>query len=195
MGHASWGRMVVDSTSGTYTVYVRFRRRGRLAMARAVPSVERAREIVADLRAQRFHGSDDLFIVSDQTGEVVPAKAVKRPTKRGPPPSADELRPAADFVIRGGPLLEKLEGSTPADVPATLALARAARERYMRTWTAQLDLLETNATCSPNTLLRLRRDAAEMERRYLRALSSFEAVLTRFPPRDMEPQVGMGPVA
>jgi hypothetical protein len=60
----------------TYSVFVRFRRGQRLTLKRFAP-LDVALRFAAQVRAERFHNPDDVFIIDDASGErVVEAASV-----------------------------------------------------------------------------------------------------------------------
>lgn len=54
----------------TYSVFVRFRRGQRLTLKRGV-RLEVALRFASEVRAERFHNPDDVFIIDDVSGEAV----------------------------------------------------------------------------------------------------------------------------
>ena len=54
----------------SYSVYVRYRK-GRLALAKAITELDDAIAKAAALRSERLHDADHVFVVRDDTDEVV----------------------------------------------------------------------------------------------------------------------------
>jgi hypothetical protein len=54
----------------TYSVFVRFRRGQRLTLKRAAP-LDVALRFASEIRSERFHNPDDVFIVDDASGDTI----------------------------------------------------------------------------------------------------------------------------
>src|SRR5262245_46937085 len=54
----------------TFSVFVRFRRGQRLTLKRSVPLAVALR-FASEIRSERFHNPDDVFIIDDASGDTV----------------------------------------------------------------------------------------------------------------------------
>jgi len=77
----------------TYSVFVRFRRGQRLTLKRSAP-LDVALRFATEVRGERFHNPDDVFIVDDASGDTVAeasftANGVVVQTIPEPPPTSD----------------------------------------------------------------------------------------------------------
>lgn len=61
----------------TYSVFVRFRERRRLALCRRISSLDAAIECAHNHRQARFHDPDAVFVVADETGEPIDEEQVR----------------------------------------------------------------------------------------------------------------------
>jgi hypothetical protein len=77
----------------TYSVFVRFRRGQRLTLKRSAP-LDVALRFASEVRSERFHNPDDVFIIDDASGDTVTeasftANGVVVQTVSEPPPTSD----------------------------------------------------------------------------------------------------------
>src|SRR4051812_42948481 len=87
---AGSGREGLVMKEPTYSVFVRFRRGQRLTLRRFAP-LDVALRFAAQVRSERFHNADDVFIVDDASGETVveaSASGVVETCSDAPPTSA-----------------------------------------------------------------------------------------------------------
>jgi hypothetical protein len=91
----------------TYSVFVRFRERRRLALCRRIASLDAAIECADNHRRARFHDPDAVFVLEDETGQPVDEARVRAtqtaavpPPKRSGPGLADTFPRAYSARIR-----------------------------------------------------------------------------------------------
>jgi hypothetical protein len=76
----------------TYSVFVRFRRGQRLTLKRSAP-LDVALRFATEVRGERFHNPDDVFIVDDASGDTIAEESLKAggavQTISEPPPTSD----------------------------------------------------------------------------------------------------------
>jgi hypothetical protein len=111
-----------------YSVFIKYRQR-RLGLKRFLPSFEDAAAFAEEMRKTRFHSSEDIYIVDEATGEVVPAppSPVQRRDDSLTASDADEaLESVEDELERTTRTLESLM-RTRRDLQDRVAALRAAR--------------------------------------------------------------------
>jgi hypothetical protein len=180
--------MVTSDVQRTrYAVFVRFRR-SRLVLRRGIVELEEALKIALQLRADRLHGRDDLFVLRQPDGEVIPlpdddlpedesADAAASAEARADA-SAEHANGVAEHALpepepvdaRTGPNVARLERMRRA-----IEKSRAARARMESTLSAMERQIEEDGD-EGSALAHLHAQLHEVHDATVRAAGSFEAV-------------------
>jgi hypothetical protein len=145
-----------------YGIFVRFRQ-SRLPLRRGIARLEDALALADQIRAERFHKQDAVFVVKEPEGIIVTAASLEEePAPSAPPPvpapvpaslSPSPIAPPADDALPPAPA-RPVSGET--------AFGQSVDPAALRRWTEQLQAMQ-------RALAQARRAQARLESAYAAA--------------------------